>query len=146
MIVPVDADRRAVLRRIKHDIKKHGQTVMYIFGDDSPFHYTIGRALRGLPELLLVVPIKPEIGMSLLNHLDRLMPQALPSGSLVDLGGKFPMKVIDASGIAQEEYTCLVNQFADEYRVQQVLCCDAEGRFPPDCAAPYNRQPILAAS
>lgn len=142
------AQRREVLKRIEADVRKHGQSVMYIFGDENepPFHYTVGRARRGLPELLLVLPIRPEIGMSMLNQIDTLMPQPVPSGTLLSLGGPFPVKIVDADERAKE-YTMFAGRFSkDNYRVQQVLLCDPQGRFPPDCAPPYDAQPLLLPS
>jgi hypothetical protein len=142
--------RKRVLTRIRADIAKYGQSVMYVGGgeDSWPFQYTIGRGRRGLPELLIVLPLRPEIGQSLLNELDRLMPEVLPSGSLVDVGGKFPVKLLDADQRAKDEYTFVASEYHGDrpYRVQLVLLCDPEGRFPPDCGAPYDRQPLLAAS
>jgi uncharacterized protein DUF4262 len=146
---PDEAKRRNLLRRLKKDIAKHGHSVMYIFGEGGapPFFYTIGRAKKGLPELLLILPLQPETGMRLLNYIAQMMPEPLPSGSLVDLGGRYPMKLIDADDrIAKEDYTCLatdINGGEDKYRVQQVIGCDEQGRFPPNCGPPYHLQPIL---
>lgn len=143
--------RRRILRDTADNIRKHGQSVVYVGAvewNDIPFHYTIGRAARGLPELLLTGPTDPETGMRLLNELDRLMPTKLPSGARVSLGGKYPVLLLDATDpIAKEEYTLLASAYhkTDSYLVQQVVFCDKNGRFPsdPQCARPYSLQRLL---
>lgn len=137
--------RRKVLTRVRGDVELYGQSVIFV-GDDPPFSYTVGRGKRGLPELLIVLPLDPSAGKSILNELDRLMPETKPSGSLVNVGGKFPVMLIDADQRGRQ-YTFAATGYhgGDSYRVQQVLLCDTEGRFPPDpnCAEPYAAQPIL---
>jgi hypothetical protein len=140
-----------LLARIRADVRRCGQSVVFVGADadggKDAFYYTVGRGARGLPELLIAAPLRPEAGQHVLNELDRRMPEALPSGALVDLGGQFPVMVLDASDPrAKAEYTRAATAFHgddDRYRVQQVLMCDTEGRFPPDCAPPYARQPLL---
>lgn len=68
-------------------------------------------------------------------------------GEIVELGGKFPVKIINANKQAQDEYTIQAGNFYghDDYHVQRVLIPDRRGRFPdnPRCDASY-RMPILA--
>lgn len=144
----LEAAQRKMARRIEKDIKKHGLSVVYVFGedDDPSFHYTVGRTLRDLPELLIAAPLAPVVGMQMLNALNRAMPRAVPSGSKVNLGGLYPMLVLDVTDdIVAEEFTCFASRFygEDGYRVQQVVCCDKNGKFPPDCEPPYSRQPLF---
>jgi len=136
------------MKKIRADVKKHGQCVLFVGpGPDSdPYSYTIGRGKRGLPELLLAAPVRPEVGRSILNTLDKLMPEALPSGSTVNVGGSHPVMVVDAIDDVKALYTLIDNTFhgdPNSYRVQQVLLCDPDGNFPPDCAEPYSKQPNL---
>jgi hypothetical protein len=81
--------------------------------------------------------VRPEAGRDILNDLDKQMPQALPSGVLVSLGGEYPVMVLDADDERAKGYTLVASTFhgtEDAYRVQQI---------PPDCAEPYSHQPLL---
>lgn len=124
--------RQKIMRDTAANIKKHGQSVVYVGAvaeSDIPFHYTVGRTKRGLPELLLTGPTDPETGMRLLNALDRLMPTVLPSGSFVNVGGKYPVLLLDATDPStKEEYTCLVSTFY---------------AGDPECQKPYSQQRLL---
>jgi hypothetical protein len=150
MIENRDTDRitKAILPRITADIKRCGQSVVFVGDGPASFYYTVGRAIRSLPELLLVAPLEPETGMRLLNALDKTMPAPLPSGSKVDLGGRYPLIVLDATDpAAKDEFTCIASAYfgEDDYRVQQVVMCDRKGHFPwdPACEARYARQRIF---
>ncbi len=138
--------RRKMLTRIRADVELYGLSVIFV-GDSPPFSYTVGRSKRGLPELLIVLPLHPEAGKTILNHLDQLMPSRLPSDTLVSVGGKYPVMLVDADIRAQRRYTLLASALNgdDPYQVQQVLLCDPEGRYPgdPECDLIYARQPIL---
>jgi hypothetical protein len=137
--------QKDVLARIRSDVKEFGHSVVGVQDAARSFYYTVGRAKRGLPELLLVCPLPPETGQGLLNKLDELMPEAVASGERVSLGGAQPVLILDADDPrAKTEYTRVAKVFSQgNYRVQQVLLCDAAGRFPPDCEAPWNQQPLL---
>lgn len=126
------------------DVKSHGQSVVQVGGDGPhpSFNYTIGNALVGLPELLLVGSIHPMMGLAL-NHLGQKMrddKKPLEEG-LVDIGWTFPFKVRKASPKAKTEYTIQAGRFFDheDYEVLQVMICDKDGKYPddPECAAPY---------
>lgn len=135
-----------VLRQIRRNIREAGQSVMYIGGTGDggpPFSYTVGRSERGLPELLIVAALAPDTAKAILNHLDRLMPQPLPSGTEVSLGGTYPVRLMAATHPdTWEEYCCLVDRLYGHVPVQQVVMCDKQGRFPPDCD-PQWHQPLL---
>lgn len=141
-------EQRKILRRIEADVKRVGLSIMFIFGEEGrpPFFYTVGRGKRGLPELICTLPIRPEVGQALLNHLDHLMPEPLPTESLVAVGGKYPGLVIDAGPEAQEDWTFMATAFnggADKYRVQQIIVPDREGRYAPDGDPPFSQQLLL---
>jgi hypothetical protein len=160
--------RPAFDRSISDAVKRRGRAIMMVapsghcdccgqhfveHGDGGfGFMYTIGNAARGLPELLVVGAYSPGVG-SLLNALcDKLIERgcAFADGEEISLGGKFPVKAVNADERAQRHYTCgATGRFgAGNYAVQQVLLCDPEGRYPgdPDCCAPYNAVPVLRAS
>jgi hypothetical protein len=140
--------RRSVLTSVRADIAKNGQSVVGVADDEASFYYTVGRTDRGLPELLIVAPLSPASGIDMLNALDERMPEALPAGSRVNIGGDVPVALIDATNPkAKLHYTLVASAMYGEegYRVQQVLLPDDQGRLPPRCRAPYSRQPVLGA-
>jgi len=135
---------------IADDIRRFGRSVLCIGAeDDSPnFAYTIGNASPGvgLPELLVI----GTNDAAFLNELSQKMIErhaAFDDGELVQLGGKFPLKIINADRRAHSEYTIQAGQYLghENYRVQQVLISDRSGRFPdePDCQPPYSKMPVL---
>ena len=141
-----------ILSDIDANVKKHGQSVVYVGRIErdttEPFHYTVGRHSRGLPELLMTALTNPESGMLILNALDRAMPKTLPSGSKVDIGGTFPLMIINATNdIVKREYTLIASRYydSDDYQVQQVVYPDKNGIFPndPRCVKPYSAQVLL---
>src|SRR5262245_35205528 len=137
---------------IARNIAKHKRQIVTVFPqrvEDGPgFTYTIGNQERGLPELLMIgFWGKPIAG--LLNQLsDKLIERGGPfeEGEFVNLGAKYPVKIINADERAQRNYTFQCSHYYghDDYAVQQVVGCDREGRYPddPQCAAPY-KVPIL---
>jgi hypothetical protein len=101
----------------------------------------------GLPELLLIGGIA---GADALNDLSQKMIErhaAFNDGELVKLGGKFPVKIVNADQRAQRDYTIQAGEHLghEAYAVQQVLIPDRSGRYPsdPECAAPYSAVPVL---
>lgn len=146
-----ESERLIILDGVRATIARSGQAIMGIGGDanNPPFFYTVGRALRGLPELLIVMGLNGDDGMYLLNALDQEMKEPLTSGARVFMG-EMPVIILDIPGkLAHDNYTKVANAFYkhfhghNDYKVQQIVLCDKEGRFPPQCAAPFNKQPIL---
>jgi hypothetical protein len=145
--------KKGLMSRIAADIRRVGHSVMGILPlkDDPnrhiPFFYTVGRHSKHLPELLLVAKLSGEQGMDIANAVAALQgTSGFMQGQLVPLGGKYPVLIIDAVDPAvKEEYTRCVHAFygVDDYRVQQIILPDREGRFPPECDAPYNAQPLF---
>jgi hypothetical protein len=158
--------RRAFDRSVSDAIKRGGRQVMRVcpaikqdeIGEpyvekpvDIPvygFAYTIENAAKSLPELLILGVWAPAIGSVLHKLSDKLVERgrAFLDGEEVYIGGKFPVKIINADQRAQHDYTCAATgRFgAGNYTVQQVLAPDLNGRFPgdPDCCPPYNT-PVL---
>ena len=138
---------RQLCKDIENDVRQSGRSVLCIGAEENllPFAYTIGNALKGLPELLIIGTIKGE----LLNDLSEKMldrGDAFDDGELVSLGGKFPVKIITADdGRAQRDFTIQAGQYLgrEDYAVQQVLVCDRSGHYPddPQCQAPYSLSP-----
>ena len=85
-------------KKITADIADHGQSVIGVFGEgkEMSFAYTIGNHVRGLPEMLIVAPMRHQDMMGLLNYaaatLAKKGPHQVADGELVDIGGTFPMK------------------------------------------------------
>lgn len=144
-------------QKIREHIDTHGQHLMQVLpGEDDPsdvqpYVYTIGNHERGLPELLLFGPVDaPFLNiMNRLGEIQRQRGQGFRHNELVSIGGKFPVRIVDAGRIGREEYALLVGKFygTDDYELRQVLICDTKGRFPDDprCDAPYRMQPVLSA-
>lgn len=148
-----DDELKALHQSIKETILEHGQQCLGVFNDPDeegslPFMYTIGNYLKGLPELLLVGSADPAI-QQLLNVLHKMVLErgsAFNHGELVNVGGHYPLKIVDASNAAKD-YTVQVGVHfgTDDYRVQQVIICDPVGRWPddPECIEPYKSMPYL---
>lgn len=117
-----------------------GQVVQGVYpsvGEDFvPFHYTIGNAVRDLPELLVISGLRRDIAMMLLNTVGEMLRERgkpLDEG-LLDIGWNFPVKVRNAGTSVRDEYTAQAGEFAlhENYSVQQIMICDRDGRFPGD--------------
>lgn len=137
-------------KKLTRDITEYGRSVIGVI-DDPAFSYTIGNALRQLPELL-IFGVAPLDATWFLNHLSKMMierKKAFDDGELVDLGGKFPTKIVTADDRAHKEFTIQAGRFhgGDDYVVQQVLVPDKSGRFPDEavCDPPYCDLPLLKA-
>jgi hypothetical protein len=145
--------------KIRRIIEQYG---VFIYGVacDPPepfFHYTIGLHGAGLPELLAIGGDEnhARIVQSVVNALAELMlerKKPFHEGELVQLGGKWPVKIINvATADVTDTHTCQVEVFygigPQDYAVQQVLLPDPKGRYPgdPDCAQPYAswRVPVI---
>jgi hypothetical protein len=142
--------RRAFDRSVSNAIQKGTREVMRVFDNDGiGFAYTIGNSARGLPELLFIGSCSPGIGGTLQELSDKLIERgcAFSDGEEISLGGRFPVKIVNADERAQRDYTyAATGRFgAGNYSVQQVLPPDLSGRFPgdPECSAPYRNIPVL---
>jgi len=140
---------------IRDNIARNGRQIVGVFPDETSgrrdrpvvnaaFLYTVGNSVKGVPELLLI-GMYDEHGASMLNWLSEEMikrGKKFDDGERVDLGGDYPVLIIDARLAVKEEYTRSASMFFGEnnYTVQQVILCDPQGRFPgePGCAKPYN--------
>jgi hypothetical protein len=135
-------------RRQEDEIERHGRTRVGVFSmpdaadpTNETFVYTVGNALRGLPEFLIVGMCDDQ---GILNHLSDMMLErraAFADRELVTLApGYMPLCVVDASEDVKDKFTVqATNLLGGDYRVQQVVLSDKAGLFPwqSGCAAPY---------
>jgi Domain of unknown function (DUF4262) len=148
-----DDDRfERLYRKMVEDIDRTGRSLIGVFpAKDSTdpvndaFTYSIGNALVGLPELLVVGMF--EGAHWPINELSRRMIERgrkFDDGEIVSLGeGAVPVCVIDAGDEVKDLYTIQATNFyrgARDYQVMQVVIPDKAGLFPwqPGCACPYS--------
>jgi len=142
--------------QIRDKIAKAGQAVQIVYVTEHdrpgarPFMYTIGNHAHGLPELL-IVDTGLEAFAGVLNRLGKIQRDrktAFSDEERVSIGGKFPLRIVDAGEIGRTEYASFVGLYygTREYEVRQVLLPDTLGRCPdtPGCDLPYARQPVLS--
>ncbi|MEJ6846703.1 DUF4262 domain-containing protein [Sinorhizobium fredii] len=142
---------KKVFSKISSDIERCGRSVIGVFGDETGFVYTIGNYLAGLPELLIVAPIHLEQLGGLVNYAsDSLLnkgPNEIADGSLIDIGGKYPMKVRQVGVFAKNTFAVQASLYlkTDAYALVQLLLPDTQGRYPgdPDCEDPFRQQPLV---
>jgi hypothetical protein len=141
---------------VEKQIKEHGFGVTSVFPTkDEPghwFHYTVGNHGVGLPELLAIGGDQ-RMGPVLrgLAEIMRERKAAFTDGELVDLGGKYPVKVINVScQDIYDRYTLGAGSHygADNYLVQLMMIPDRNGKFPddPNCAEPYASARVCSPS
>jgi len=130
---------------IEGNIARSGHHLFLIFADrETPaFAYSIGNALQGLPELLLIGNFSPRVAGSILNELGQKMREARrPLEGDIDVGGQFPVRLRHASAEARHRFTLQAGRYLrhDEYDVLQVLLCDPSGIYPgePGCEPAYD--------
>jgi hypothetical protein len=140
----------------REHIAKSGQFILGVFGKPGElwFNYTIGNHERGLPELLIVYPGSKagyERFGGILNDAGKIQRERgtpFEHGELVSLGGRLPVRIVDATARAKAEYTFGVGRYyeTDDYQVRQLVVPDRDGRYPGDplCAEPYASLPLLS--
>lgn len=149
----IDALLARLHQHIAEGIKTKGRGIMIVGNSRDvmsgrwPFAYTVGNHLKGVPELLAIGSNTREFGNVLNYASDRLLAVGgFESGSLVSIGGEFPVMLINAHPMVKDKYTIQATQYlgTDAYRVQQVLAPDTFGRYPgdPACNFPYGAIPV----
>jgi hypothetical protein len=137
--------------RTSEIIHRYGWKLQGVLGDEEhfPFIYTIGNYQLGLPELLVIGTAQAAHPLNLACERMRKNNRPFLNGELIDWGDKFPLKSLNASDEAKEEYTLQVGAYygTNGYAVQQILLPDTSGRYPddPKCEVPYCLIPILTA-
>jgi hypothetical protein len=120
-------------------IAEHGHALVGVFpSNDTPgqvFTYTIGRALVGDPELILV-GLDNRSAAVILNRLVEVMTaNASPwVQGPVGIGGQFPVYLKHTEDFVKDAYTSQASNYLEDlpYTVMQVVLCDTQGRFPWD--------------
>ena len=130
---------------IDRNILRTGQHLMAVFadGDDPAFIYTIGNALQGLPELLLVGNFDRAVTGTILNVLGaRMRAERQPLEGDLEFGAASPARVRRATAAAKQRFTIQAGRFLrhEEYDVLQLLLCDPAGVYPdgPECAPGFD--------
>lgn len=137
-----------IAERMADNVRRTGRSCMGVFPDETStdpandaFVYTIGNALKGFPELLIVGLFDDR---GILNRMSEVMIErgrAFDDGEFVEFGGSFSLPAIEAADVVKERYTVQATRFLrrHDYRVMQIVLCDKAGLFPwqPGCAKPY---------
>jgi len=128
-------------------MRQSGRSVLCVGADvDTPsFAHTIGNALKGLPELLIIGTHKG----ALLDDLSQKMIErgrAFDDGELVSLGGKFPVKIITTNDArAQSEFAIrpVSSSIARITLCSKFLSAIATGAFPTtrNAGSPFPPSP-----
>lgn len=137
--------RRQVLEGIEQHIAEYGVSIMGVGGGPSTpsFCYTIGRAAKGLPEVIMLA-VPREYGHVLLNALHAMEQkgelQLTPGTTIPVIPGLtlYPLRVGSvAPANVHNEY--LVQASRRQQRVGgpaatavQLIMCDRQGRYPLD--------------
>ena len=152
---------QASYKDFRDTIKSEGPMVLGVFPTKEAeipfaFSYTIGNQAKGLPELLV---IGSKCGAYLNEMSERMIKQskAFDHGEVIETSAllnapaskKYRIKIINATNEAHEKYTIQAGVYfgTQDYKVQQIILSDEEGRFPDEvgCAPGYANVPILAA-
>jgi Domain of unknown function (DUF4262) len=144
---------RAFYKDLRDIIRSKGRMVLAVCPTSEedemiPFSYTIGNQAKGLPELLVIGSPK---GTYLNEMSERMIKQgkAFDHGEVIETNGKYRIKIINATYEAHENYTIQAGVYykTQDYKVQQIILSDEEGRLPGEvgCAPGFAAIPILAA-
>lgn len=134
------------------NIRESGRQIIGVFPSESGDHafgYTIGNSLKGYPELLLIGWCD-EAMQGILDTLSEKMIErghAFTDGELVDVGGKYALKIIACREEAKDEYTIQAGVYygSKAYDVMQVVIPDPQGKFPgeAECQEPLASLPVM---
>lgn len=137
--------------KMAKQIRERGRSVINVM-ERKPFSYTIGNAIKGLPELL-VIGLSPIDATYMLNVWSVTMIErgsAFADREMVDIGGAFPCLAVACVEGVRDVYTIQAGEYLErqDYDVVQMIVPDPGGRFPPDplCAPGYRDVPILGAA
>jgi Domain of unknown function (DUF4262) len=152
----LEAEWEQIGEQLRQKIAAAGQAVQVVHLTEEdppgaqPFMYTIGNHQFQLPELLLVGTADVAF-VDVLNRLGKIQRDrrtGFADEERVNIGGRFPLRIVDAGEIGRAEYATFVGIYyaTQDYEVRQVLLPDTQGRWPdmPSCDLPYADQPILS--
>jgi hypothetical protein len=147
---PMAEDFARFRRNMRDNIRRTGRTIIGVFPDEKSvdptneaFAYTVGNALKGLPELLVVGMYGDTFTLNKLSEMMIERGERFDDGQIVSLGGKHPVRVFDADDSVKDQYTIQASNYygRERYDVMQVVLSDPDGKFPwqAGCAEPYRR-------
>jgi hypothetical protein len=152
----IEREWLAIRAQLREKIARSGQAVQVVHVTERdrpgarPFMYTIGNHAHGLPELL-IVGTDLDAFANVLNRLGKIQRErktAFTDEERVSIGGKFPLRIVDAGEIGRTQYASFVGIYyaTRDYQVRQVPLPDTQGRWPdtPGCDLPYANQPVLS--
>lgn len=144
-------------KQVEH-IARHGRTCAGVFAladskdpTNETFVYTIGNALKGLPELLTVGLCDDHGILNALSEVMILLDRSFDDGDVYTFKETgMPVALVEAAESVKETFTRQATHLlggADKYRVMQVVLSDKAGLFPwqPGCAAPYSKVKVHRA-
>lgn len=122
---------------IARNIEQAGQHLWGIFdpdGEKPAFCYSVGNALVGLPELLLIANMPQHFQGRILNEIaehQRQTGKPLEEG-LLDIDWTFPFKIRKCTDAAKAKFTVQTGHYLgrEDYDLLQVMICDPEGKYP----------------
>lgn len=122
--------------QIASTIKEYGRQVLGIFdpeGKSPEFTYSIGNRDAGKPDLL-VLAAEHRIAGRIINRVSEQDGVKFEDGEIVDLGGKFPIKLAKMDAGTRMLYTVQAEEYyqTHDYAVMQVVFADENGKFPGD--------------
>lgn len=140
--------------QIKSTISNYGFHAWGIFGTpDNPsptFTYTTGFYEKELPEFLMIGFDSRFANMifGLLNHVRTERGHNFENGEVVFFdtdSGKKCVVVFDARDSVKDDYTIQTGQYygTEDYRVQQVILPDDEGRLPNHQDCEYGKHQLM---
>ncbi len=113
--------------------------VMATNKDRPGYAYTIGLSAKRLPELLLALPIEPDLAIKILSAVANTFVQMgdATAGDLHRVVERLPIRVRFVDMTAFGEFGQIARFWADRHghrldRAMQVIMPDAEGNFPGD--------------
>lgn len=120
-------------------ILEHGHQVVVVRDPDdidSPFAYTVGRAVKDRPELLLTGPVPPTILNDLAKYDDG---QPLSGGDVLladTILTGYPVRIEVADPMAASMFQA-IRLFGDDVTALQMLWPDPQGLFPGEDGYAY---------
>jgi hypothetical protein len=138
---------------IRRHIRDYGRHIQGVFpcqpgaGAAAHFSYSIGNALVGKPELIVIGIPMQQAGLIINVTSEKITPATKPG--LLDIDFTFPVYLRDVtSDVIKDDYTIQAGQFfrSETYTVFQVLYTDAAGHFPHDrgCDPQYRERQRIA--
>jgi hypothetical protein len=130
-------------------ILEHGQVVRVVFDDvETNFAYTIGRAFRNQPELLITGNILPEVAQMILNHIGEIInddPEDFTREKMTDgmllqgvLGNNYVAFLKPIRDLNEAQMFGVLDRFPHAWGLQ-VLWPDPEHHLPHEAA--YSLSP-----